>query len=417
MSRKNILLIIHRLPYPLNSGGNQAIFNSIKAIKDYYNIFVTYPDRNTASDQRDKSAFLSEMNDGVTLLPWIEEHTAPQRSLLQRSVGKLSSVLNKHSKLHSSPKNPYSWWIEELLPKPSKFTLHVKQIISDHDIKLVQCEMVRNLPFVLSLPDNVKKVFVHHELGFVRHQLELKSVSSDIYDGAAICQWAKLLEINLLNRFDRVVTLSAIDSQKLREAGVTTMIHDSFAIIKTTDAVSTNTSNPLELCFMGPDNHLPNYVGIKWFLDNCWPLLLKTNSDYHLRIIGKWTDANIADFTARYPNISFLGFVDDLRSAIQDTIMIVPITIGSGIRMKILEASNLGVPFVSTSVGAEGIPVISGKHCLIADDPSDFAKAIVQMNNEDLRTTFVRNAHQMVKDNYSLEALRRNRITLYSSLL
>ena len=417
MSRKNILLIIHRLPYPLNSGGNQAIFNGIKAIKDYYNIFVTYPDRNTASDQRDKSAFLSEMNDGVTLLPWIEEHTAPQRSLLQRAVGKLSSVLNKHSKLHSSPKNPYSWWIEELLPKPSKFTLHVKQIISDHDIKLVQCEMVRNLPFVLSLPDNVKKVFVHHELGFVRHQLELKSVSSDIYDGAAICQWAKLLEINLLNRFDRVVTLSAIDSQKLREAGVTTMIHDSFAIIKTTDAVSTNTSNPLELCFMGPDNHLPNYVGIKWFLDNCWPLLLKTNSDYHLRIIGKWTDANIADFTARYPNISFLGFVDDLRSAIQDTIMIVPITIGSGIRMKILEASNLGVPFVSTSVGAEGIPVISGKHCLIADDPSDFAKAIVQMNNEDLRTTFVRNAHQMVKDNYSLEALRRNRITLYSSLL
>ena len=417
MSKKNILLIVHRLPFPLNSGGNQAIFNGIKAVKDNYNIFITYPDRNTESDQRDKCAFLSEMNHDVKLLPWIEEHTTPQRSFFQRAVGKLSRYLNKHGKQNNAPKNPYSWWIEELLPKPLKFTQHVQRVISEHNIELVQCEMVRNLPFVLSLPDNVKKVFVHHELGFVRHQLELEAVSSDVYDGQAICQWAKMLEINLLNKFDSVVTLSAIDSQKLRDAGVTTRIHDSFAIIKTTDDVSTDTSNPLELCFMGPDNHLPNYVGIKWFLDNCWPLLQKANSDYRLRIIGKWTEDNIADFSARYPNVTFLGFIDDLKSAIQNTIMIVPITIGSGIRMKILEASNLGIPFVSTSVGAEGIPVINGKHCLIADNPSDFADAIVRMKDDSLRKTFIQNAHQMVKDNYSLEALHRNRTALYSTLL
>ena len=111
-----------------------------------------------------------------------------------------------------------------------------------------------------------------------------------------------------------------------------------------------------------------------------------------------------------------MGFVDDLESAIQNTIMIVPITIGSGIRMKILEAANLGIPFVSTSVGAEGIPVLSGRHCLLADDPSDFVDAILQLKDHEKRAMFIQNAHQLIETNYSLEALRRNRRALYASI-
>lgn len=416
MQKKNILLIIHCLPYPLNSGGCQAIFNGIKAIKDDYAVFITYPGRNTASELHDRNAFLTEIGGNVQLLPFIADNDASKPSLAQRIARRLSLQLNRISKPESKPANPYSWWIEELTPKPKAYINHVSKIIEQHRIDIVQCEMVRNLPFVLSLPSNVKKIFVHHELGFVRHELELGSLTSDFYDGRSISQWAKCLEISLLNKFDHVITLSSIDSQKLREAGVKTSIHDSFAIVKTSENICLSSNCTQDLSFVGPDTHSPNLVGLKWFLDNCWSDLLRMDGNYRLKIIGKWSEKNITDISTQYPNVSFMGFVDDLKSALHNTIMIVPITIGSGIRMKILEAASLGIPFVSTSVGAEGIPLQSNYHCMIADAPSDFTNAILQLKNNEKRAMLIQNAHRLIHDNYSIEALRRNRLAIYSSI-
>ena len=416
MHKKNILLIVHCLPYPLNSGGRQAIFNGILAIKDDYDIFITYPDTDTAQDRIDKQAFLTAIGENVKLFPFINISTVEEQSFFQKASCKLITLLNKICKTKQAPPNPYSYWIEELLPKSKSYIDHICNIIKDYNIDAVQCEMVRNLPFVLSLPPHIKTIFVHHELGFTRHQLELESLSSDLYDGQTICNWAKSLEVSLLNKFDYVVTLSSADSQKLRDAGVTTRIHDSFAIVKSSQVKNLVSDNPLELSFVGPDNHIPNFVGLKWFLDNCWTRLLQADKNYHLRIIGKWSEENITTFSSLYPNVSFSGFVENLESAIKNTIMIVPITIGSGIRMKILEAANLGIPFVSTSVGAEGIPVQSGKHCLLADKPSDFVDAILQLKEHKKRTLFIQKAHQLIEDNYSLEALQRNRLALYASI-
>ena len=416
MHKKNILLIVHCLPYPLNSGGRQAIFNGILAIKDDYNIFITYPDTDTAQDRIDKQAFLTAIGENVKLLPFVNNNSVEERSFVQKASYKLIALLNKICKTKQAPPNPYSYWIEELLPKSKSYIDHIRNIIKDCNIDAVQCEMVRNLPFVLSLPCNVKTIFVHHELGFTRHQLELESLSSDFYDGQTICNWAKCLEISLLNKFDHVVTLSSTDSQKLRNAGVSTRIHDSFAIVKSSQVANLVSDNPLELSFVGPDNHIPNIVGLKWFLDKCWTRLLQADANYHLRIIGKWSEKNITSLSALYPNVSFMGFVENLESAIQNTIMIVPITIGSGIRMKILEAAKLGIPFVSTTIGAEGIPVQSGKHCLLADDPSDFVDAILQLRDHDKRAMFIKKAHQLIEDNYSLEALKLNRHSLYASI-
>ena len=373
MHKKNILLIVHCLPYPLNSGGRQAIFNGILAIKDDYNIFITYPDTDTAQDRIDKQAFLTAIGENVKLLPFVNNNTIEKRSFVQKVSCKMIAPLNKICKTKQVPPNPYSYWIEEVLPKSKSYIDHIRNIIKDCNIDAVQCEMVRNLPLVLSLPCNVKTIFVHHELGFTRHQLELESLSSDFYDGQTICNWAKCLEISLLNKFDHIVTLSSTDSRKLRDAGVTTQIHDSFAIVKSSQVAN-------------------------------------------LGIIGKWSEKNITSLSAQYPNVSFMGFVENLESAIQNTIMIVPITIGSGIRMKILEAAKLGIPFVSTTIGAEGIPVQSGKHCLLADDPSDFVDAILQLKDHNKRAMFIKKAHQLIEDNFSFEALKRNRLALYASI-
>jgi hypothetical protein len=163
MQKKNILLIIHCLPYPLNSGGRQAIYNGIKAIMDDYNIFISYPGSNNTCELQDRSSFLKEIGGNVQLLPYITEDKDGKPTLMQKIAGQWNRLIDRFNKPKGKPSNPYSWWIEELMPKSKAFIEHICRIIENHNIDAVQCEMVRNLPFVLSLPSNGKKIFVHHE--------------------------------------------------------------------------------------------------------------------------------------------------------------------------------------------------------------------------------------------------------------
>ena len=119
---------------------------------------------------------------------------------------------------------------------------------------------------------------------------------------------------------------------------------------------------------------------------------------------------------SKYEDVFFLGYVDNLNATLKDSVMIVPITIGSGIRMKILEACSNGIPFVSTSVGAEGIPVVHGKHCFLANTPSEFVNAIINIQDADVQMKFVKNSALLIKKHYSLDSLRENRLSIYADV-
>lgn len=417
--KKSILFILPCSLYPLESGGMQAIYNGIIAIKEYYNIVITYTAQATEKNYANYKGFQELMADeSISILPYFDSSASQQPSIPRRIINKLHHILDRIYPPIILPYNPMSYWLIELYPQPKDFISHVRGIISRYKIDIVQSEMLCNLSFVQCLPASVKSVFVHHELGFVRHELELKEMRESNCDEQSFLNCSRNLEISQLNQYNCVITLSPIDSQKLRNAGVVTNIQDSFAIVKKTfasmqtDAVETG----LDLAFVGPDLHGPNVMGVQWFLENCWDNLLKYNPNYHFTIIGKWSRRNIEELLARYKNLTFTGFVSDLAEALQGKIMIVPLTVGSGIRMKILEASNIGIPFVSTSIGAEGIPLQSGKHCLIADSPEDFVEAVIKMGDSVLRKTCIKNAYRLVDEHYSIEALKQNRLKIYDAL-
>lgn len=414
-AKKNILFVIHRLPYPLSSGGKQALFNGILAVKDHYNIYITYPKDSNKDTRKEEDLLCSILGGNITILPYKKKgNLLPKKNFIQQLTTKLYHRFNKATV--SQNNNPFSYWVEELMPKSADIINYILGIVENNHIDIVQCEMLCNLSFVHALPQRVKTVFVHHELGFVRHNLELQNRESDLFDGQSFLQCAKSLEIGQLNQYDCVVTLSSIDKQKLEDAGVTSKIVESFAVVDAKENTNLQSNWNYELTFVGPDNHEPNLVGLNWFLDNCWNQLTEQDPRYRLTIIGKWTEKNITKLSAKYKNLRFAGFVDSLESALLNTVMIVPITVGSGIRMKILEAANIGIPFISTSVGAEGIPVESGKHCLIADSPKDFILAVEKMKDVSFRESIIHQANLIVKKYYSIDALRKNRLNIYQSL-
>lgn len=417
--KKKILFILPWLPYPMKSGGHQALFNGIAAIKNDFDIYLTY-EANEGEDYRNaEQGFLNNIPQ-ANLLPLINKIKEGKTPLAIRVLAKIKGFIS-HC-LYGYIQRPIIQndhklereWLNNILPKSPEFIEHIYKICSNNQFDIVQVEMPKMISYVLSLPSSVKKVYVHHEIGFVRRNLEIQNNNS-VY-AEACKKFADYNEVKELNLYDTIITLSLIDADKLKKAGVVVPIRPSFATINTSMDCKIQLSNGKQLSFIGPDNHNPNVVGLTWFLDNCWEKLKNIDNGYNLRIIGKWTENHIKEYMGKYSDISFLGHVPDLDNVIKGTIMIVPITIGSGIRMKILEACSKGVPFVSTTVGAEGLPLESGKHCFITDSSKEFVDDIIKLQNPDIQNKFVINANKMVKENYSIDSLRNNRLAIYNLL-
>ena len=400
---KNILIVFPHLIYPLDSGGAQAIFNGIDAIRHHYRVTVVYFEGRKDHHPQERQK-LAQLLENVEIIPYF--YSANKLHKLKEIERIAESKLLK---------NEREWkdlcWANFQMPMPG-FMEFVNRIIREKSIDLVQLEMMESLPLALSLPNDVKRVFVHHELRFVRNEIRLNTMDSpNIYNRATV-EMKRILEIGMLNRCDGVITLSETDKKKLELAGVRTPVYSSFAVVQQRKSIESNPT-PYVLSFVGPEYHTPNYNGLVWFLDNCWPALKKNNQNYKLRIVGKWGKQTQKLFLDKYLDVKFLGFVDDLSTALSGTTMIVPIHEGSGIRMKILEAASMKVPVVTTSVGCEGLPVVDGQSCVLADTPDDFVKGVLSLDNDEFRDHIVQEANRVIRENYSIEALSANRMDIY----
>lgn len=417
--KKKILLIIPWLPYPITSGGHLAIYNGIKAIFNDYSVYITYEAWNNKEFEDAKTAFQRECPNVIHIpllhkLPQIK--TSKSQVFFKRVKASLMALIDKAvSPRELDPLDCLiNKWQSSINPINPLWQSHLSWVFSHYSFDIVQVEMPWFLPIVFNLPNTVRKVYVHHELGIIRRELELKQFSNQEYL-KTVKAFIDLNEVSQLNRYDCVITLSNTDAGKLRSAGVTTPVYPSFISIDILES-GYEVCDGKTLVFLGPDYHTPNLMGLSWFLDNCWGKLLQKDKSYKLKIIGKWNNDNITAFKRKYSNLTFTGFVKNLEDEIKGTIMIVPILIGSGIRIKILEACSKGIPFVSTSIGAEGIPLEDGHHCIIADDIDAFVQGVTMLQNEELQKKFVYNSKKMIRDYFSLEALRKNRINIYESL-
>lgn len=410
---KNVLFIEPFCPYPLVSGGHQAIYNGIAAMKDVANVYVVYAHTSWKDYSEAGRVELEKRFPFVHVLHYglAEKSTGQFWFKLKRRIRRTwSKWMNKIRK----PKvdiNDYRSW--GFTPQPDNYAQYINQLIEQYHIDVVQVEMCFLLSIVLDLPKHVKKIFVHHELRYVREELRLGKIDvpQSFRNEVTI---HKLEEIGLLNMYDEIVTLSETDKQKLIEAGVTKPILTSFAVVNTENSSAENSCEWKHvLSFVGPETHDPNYDGVMWFLENCWSELQAKNAEYRLRIIGKWNAGTCEKIRAQYPNVEFAGFVENLTDALSGTVMIVPIRVGSGIRMKILEAGAIGVPVVSTHVGAEGLPVENGENILLADTSEAFVGAVLKMEDDVTRERLSKQLQATIQKQYSLDALRENRKKLY----
>lgn len=135
-----------------------------------------------------------------------------------------------------------------------------------------------------------------------------------------------------------------------------------------------------KLVFTGSMDWLPNEDAMVWFLCHIFPAILEMEPDTTLTIVGRKPSPRIQQLVDANDAVTLTGWVEDVRPYVADSaVYIVPIRIGGGTRIKIYEALAMGKAMVSTTVGAEGLPIVDGQHLLRADSAVEFRDAVVTL--------------------------------------
>ena len=177
------------------------------------------------------------------------------------------------------------------------------------------------------------------------------------------------------------------------------------------------TSRPV-LYLAGTFGHAdsPMDVGARWIVDEVLPLVRREIPDAHLFIVGIRSDLTLGHLQG--PSITVTGKVPSVLPYLAEaSVSLVPLRFESGTRFKILEAAACGVPVVSTTLGAEGLPVRDGEHLLIADSPEDFARSIVSLiRDRTLARRISASSRALVEHGFSLVRLESEARTILDFL-
>ena len=138
--------------------------------------------------------------------------------------------------------------------------------------------------------------------------------------------------------------------------------------------------SPHNLVFTGSMDWLPNEDAIRYFTDQILPLIRQQVPDVTLTVVGRNPYPALVELSQRDSSIIVTGRVEDVRPYMERAaVYVVPLRIGGGTRLKIFEAMAMEKPIVSTTIGAEGLPVRQERELLLADTPEAFAAAVMRV--------------------------------------
>jgi glycosyltransferase involved in cell wall biosynthesis len=169
--------------------------------------------------------------------------------------------------------------------------------------------------------------------------------------------------------------------------------------------------------FFGLLSYVPNIDGVAYFIQEIWPRIAEANPDARFKVIGGNPHPSLLAMAG--PRIAFTGFVPDLRPHLAAaSVVVVPLRLGGGTRLKIVEAMAMGKAIVSTTLGAEGIDARPPRDLLLEDDPAAFAAAVNGLLADPDRATRIgQAARQLAVQRYSWKEAASELESFYRQIL
>jgi glycosyltransferase involved in cell wall biosynthesis len=383
--RPATLLISPWTPYPLVFGGAIRVYSTIRMLDTFSD--VTLLAYKSWSDQppAEIGAHLERLCERVVLVPGKPDRPGREQ---------VRSLASRHS---------YQYWMHHT----RRFQHAIDEITREQEFASI---VVTSTPMgFFQLPAEPFSVLDLHN---IEYELVLRRAQTSTGVRRAVLKFdgrkLRAEELSLCRQFDVVFTPSDRERDALLEAGSMPPIH---TIPNTIDTDATalvpcpSGDGAPHLLFVGPTHVDANRDGVVWFVRNVLPVIKRTVPDAVVDIVGGNAPADVAALAS--PSVHIHGYVADLDPFLRRaSVAIVPLRVGGGTRLKILNSLAHGIPTVSTSVGAEGLDLEDGRDLLIADDPETFAKQVeLLLRDAELRAIVRDHGRRSVEARYSWQAV------------
>lgn len=272
------------------------------------------------------------------------------------------------------------------------------------DLVLFESVLIANY----RLPRKVKVVIDQHNIEYELQMRTFEQETAWLRKGYSWLESSHLkpIELNICRQADVVLVTSQRERMNLSALllGTSTEVVPNGVDIEKFKDTDEEEEVPNRVIFTGAMDYYLNIHAVLLFAQWCWPLIQAQVPDATWLIVGRTPPAEIRNL-AELPGITVTGTVSDVRPYLaSSTVAIAPLQIGSGTRLKILEALAMRKAVVTTSVGCEGLTVENKKHLLITDPSEEFARAVVTLlNNPELRTTLGNAGRALIEAEYSWE--------------
>lgn len=208
------------------------------------------------------------------------------------------------------------------------------------------------------------------------------------------------LECMAASRSDLVYVVSSAEIQVLRE-----MVPEAnIRVLSNIHEPRKNVPGPNGregLLFLGGFQHAPNLDAVMHFVHDVFPKVRERCPEAVFRVVGSDAPASLLELNI--PGVEVVGYLEDIEPMLDRArVMVAPLRFGAGVKGKINTAMANGLPVVTSTLGAEGMGLVSGENCLIADNPEEVAIAIKRLMSDDATwSSIAKKAHAVIADRFS----------------
>jgi glycosyltransferase involved in cell wall biosynthesis len=400
-----ILVISHFIPYPPHGGAIQRTFNLLKVASKYNDIhLVCFSQKLLQTDIEKRKRNIEELRKICREVVVIEIPSDQNRLL--RGILLLLNLFSA---------TPFDIWRY----RSRKMAAAIRHQLDRNKFDIFHAETLA-LAQYKSLAPNLASVLVHHNVESAYILRRGKSEKNPLAKFYLYLQGVKTknYERKIAPHFGKNITVSDFDMAGFRRY----IPEGSFAVISngTDPDYFKPTSEPQEqaLIFTGGMTWYPNRDAMIYFCRHIYPLIKEQKREIKLDIIGRKPPNELKKMAAEDNSINLYGYVEDTRGYVsRAAVYVVPIRVGGGTRLKILDAFAAGKAVVSTTLGCEGIDVTPNKDILIGDTPQEFADQVIRLlDDENLRRRLGCEARKLIEDKYSWEIIGTRLNDIYKGL-
>ena len=300
--------------------------------------------------------------------------------------------------------------------KNKEIKILIKEILDKNKIDIVQIEY-NIMHHYADYVGTITKVLMLHDVSTKLHLRSFNQNLNIFIKGLQYLDYLrwKLHEPKILRKFNKIITLTKEDKNFIKDWNIpeVKIIPPQIQF----EDVPESLTKELKVIFIGSYNREPNIQALKILLQQIFPKLISLFPEIKISIIGKYLPNNIQKEIKQIEQIEYVGFVEDVNSLVSEALlMIAPIFIGSGLKMKIPHVLSCGVPVITTSVGAEGIDVDDNEGLWIEDDIDKMSIKCIDLlksPEELIRIGLI--GQEKVKNIYSSHVITEKLISVYQN--